>query len=87
MTAYAIASSRERMPTPCIRSTKIRLLVRSLCDSSSTVRVSANARRTRASKSGGRSALSPPTRPCEIVSRAPVTASITSHRNSRALIM
>jgi hypothetical protein len=66
---------------------KIRLLVRSLWASSRTVRVSANARRTCASKSGGRSALSPPTRPWEMVRRAPVTLSMTSQRNSRALIM
>jgi len=85
--AYAIVSSRLSAPTLTMRSMKMRLPVRRRWTSSRTSRVSLNALAVRSVKPLGRSALTPPTRPYEIVSRAPVTSSTSSQRNSRALIM
>src|SRR6266704_3359486 len=57
-----MASSALIIPVPLMRSTKIRLRVRSPSDSARTLRVSSNAFRHKSVKSAGRSAFTPPTR-------------------------
>src|SRR5206468_12444637 len=59
-----------------MRSMKMRLPVSRRCTSSRTSRVCLNACSVLSANPSGRSALTPPTRPYEIVSRAPVTSSM-----------